>query len=152
MHIRKKSEQYFQKKDRLIYLKYTSTAQREFTHRWVSGSIFRQVLTVFLKIMRANCSMCCILRTYFRGNWQSQGGVRRYYKKCTYARKASTFLKISTGLHFFYTKIRFALLATKIIKNNKVVFKKQFLSMGCQVLSIHEYFGADATLHLGIAR
>ena len=26
------------------------------------------------------CSMGCILRTYFRGNWQSQGGVRRYYR------------------------------------------------------------------------
>ena len=30
-------------------------------------------------------SMDCILRTYFRGNWQSQGGVRRYSFFCIYA-------------------------------------------------------------------
>ena len=29
--------------------------------------------------------MGCILRTYFRGNWQSQGGVRRYCFFCIYA-------------------------------------------------------------------
>ena len=27
-------------------------------------------------------SMGCMMRTYFRGNWRSQGGVRRYDKKC----------------------------------------------------------------------
>ena len=30
----------------------------------------------FSKKVRACCSMGCMMRTYFRGNWQSQGGVR----------------------------------------------------------------------------
>ena len=48
------------------------------------------------------------------------------------------YMTLVSGI-FFYTKIRFASHATKIIKNNRVLFLRQFSSIRCQLLSIHEY-------------
>ena len=44
-------------------------------------------------------------------------------------------------------------MATKIFKNNRGVYLRQFVSIRCQLLSMQGViFGAAATLRLGIAR
>ena len=51
---------------------------------------------MFQKKCERRDSMGCIVRTYFRGNWQCQGGVRNYYFFLTYTNFPTFFFKSLT--------------------------------------------------------
>ena len=107
----------------------------------VCNKLIQKAKPYFSKKVRTCCSMGCMMRTYFRGNWQSQGGVRSTTKNAPCAKPRQMF-EITENLrytqtksqktdeyfqnnHIFWrrffslTKIRCATLATKIYKNQR---------------------------------
>ena len=104
MHIRKRSSHFFWKLIDLSIEYAIHIMTEACLWEWrVSGIFIRRSRIFQKKSVSGRESMGCMMRTYFRGNWQSQGGVRST-TKCSHCERGRCPRRYNNLLNV-YTKL-----------------------------------------------